>query len=130
MTTRARANVQGKSTDGVFYSMPLVNSGAAVAIFGSVTSSDFINSAYEFGQISATGGTVTTIAISMTSIRTVLLQSHVNNSQTVYIGGSASSITGIQLLAGDSMTLEYDDSTTSLFVFCSATSLVNYAAFK
>ena len=126
-----RVNVFGKAaTDGVFYNLPLAGSGGAVQITGSLTTSEAIPSSYEFGQISAVGGTVTTLAISMTATRIITFQAHLNNSQTVYIGGAASTITGLQLAPGDSITLDFDDSTTSFSAFCSATSLINYAAFK
>ena len=125
-----RSDIFGRSSDGTYYPIPLTTSGTAMAVYGSITTQNVANSSYEFGQVSLTGGTATSIPISMTATRSILLQAHLNNSQTIYIGGSASSITGIQLAAGDSITFDYDDSTTGFFGFCSSTSLINYAAFK
>ena len=123
--------MQGKAaSDGVYYPIPLAGSGGAIQITGSLTSSDVINSAYEFGQITSTANTFTALAISMTATRDITFQSHFNNSNTVYIGGSASSITGIQLAPGDSIAFHFDDSTTNFAVWASATSLINYVAVK
>ena len=128
-TTRLnRMAVFGVDTDGNNYVLPLTNSGTALIVSGSITTAESINTSFESGQISCVANTSTEMSITLAATRSISFQAHINNSHTIFLGAQNSTSTGWSLLAGDTFSIDFNDTSSAIFAFCSATSLINYWA--